>query len=71
MNAEAQIIKRNGKPEYAVLPIAAYNRLLTLAEDMEDLVAADQAVNELRNGRDEWVPADMADALLNEADKHG
>ena len=64
MNAQVQIIERNGEPEYAVLPIDAYHRLLVLAEDREDMAAADQAVEELRSGQDELVPADVADALL-------
>ena len=64
MNTHVQIIERNGEPEYAVVPIDAYHRLLMLAEDREDLIAADQAIKELRSGQDELVPADVADALL-------
>lgn len=34
-----QIIKKSGKPEYAVLPYKEYERLLQLAEDAEDVSA--------------------------------
>ena len=34
-----QIIKKSGKPEYAVLPYKEYEKLLQLAEDAEDIRA--------------------------------
>ena len=34
-----QIIKKSGKPEYAVLPYKEYEKLLRLAEDAEDISA--------------------------------
>ncbi|SEL64706.1 type II toxin-antitoxin system Phd/YefM family antitoxin [Ectothiorhodospira marina] len=55
MSFQAQIIERDGKPEYAVVPIDQYRRLLALAEDMEDVRAADEAMRELEEGRDEGV----------------
>ena len=64
MNEQAPIIERGGKPEYAVLPIDEYRRLLDLAEDHEDIAASDRAVEELRSDQDELIPADVADALL-------
>ncbi len=44
MNIEVQIIKRDGQPEYAVLPFAEFERLRILAEDMEDIRAFDTAM---------------------------
>ena len=35
---------------------------------MEDLIAADQAVKELQSSQDELIPADVADAILNNPD---
>lgn len=64
MNAQVQIIERDGEPEYAVVPIALYRRLLALAEDAEDIAAADRAMGELARGEDEIVPGDIAHRLL-------
>ncbi|MBU0501570.1 MAG: helix-turn-helix transcriptional regulator [Gammaproteobacteria bacterium] len=65
MNTQAQIIERDGKPEYAVLPYDFYRHLLELAEDAEDIAAADAAKRELMAGDDELIPAEVADALVD------
>ncbi|ANB02141.1 helix-turn-helix domain-containing protein [Ectothiorhodospira sp. BSL-9] len=65
MSFQAQIIERDGKPEYAVVPIDQYRRLLALAEGMEDVRAADEAMRELEEGRDELVPAEIVSRLVN------
>ncbi|MEA3291406.1 MAG: helix-turn-helix domain-containing protein [Pseudomonadota bacterium] len=65
MNAQVQIIEKNGKPEYAVMPIEQYFRLLELAEEMEDIQAYDAAMAELKAGGDELIPADVANRLLS------
>jgi len=65
MNAQVQIIERDGQPEYAVVPIETYRRLLALAEDMEDIRAYDRAMAEIDRGEDEVLPAEVADRLLS------
>jgi len=65
MNAQVQIIERDGQPEYAVVPIETYRRLLALAEDMEDIQAYDRAMAEIACGEDEVLPAEVAERLLN------
>lgn len=65
MSAQVQIIERDGQPEYAVVPIETYHRLLALAEDMEDIRAYDQAMAEIDRGEDEIVPANLAERLLS------
>lgn len=65
MNAQVQIIERDGQPEYAVVPIETYRRLLALAEDMEDIRAYDRAMAEIDRGEDEVLPADVAERLLS------
>ncbi len=64
MNAQVQIIERDGKPEYAVVPFDLYERLLSLAEDAQDIAAADAAMAELARGEDEIIPGDIAHRLL-------
>jgi DNA-binding XRE family transcriptional regulator len=67
MNAQVQIIERDGQPEYAVVPIETYLRLLALAEDMEDIRAYDRAMAEVSRGEDEILPAEVAERFLNGA----
>lgn len=60
----AQIIEREGKPEYAVLPFEEYLQLLELAEGAQDLADARQAERALARGEDEAIPADVARRLI-------
>lgn len=65
----AQIIEREGKPEYAVLPYDDYLKLLALAEDAQDAADAKGAMRELASGEDEVIPAEIANRLLSN-DEH-
>jgi DNA-binding XRE family transcriptional regulator len=60
----AQIIQKDGKAEFAVVPIEEYNRLLSMAEDFDDLVAYDKAIAELESGEDEAIPAEIVARLV-------
>ena len=59
----AQIIEKNGKPEFAVVPIEEYNLLLEKAEELDELTAYDKAMHELELGQDELIPAEIAKRL--------
>ena len=61
----AQIIEKNGKAEFAVLPIEEYKLLLEKAEMLDDLTAFDQSMHELEVGHDECVPAEVAKRLID------
>ena len=65
MNTIVQYLEKNGKPEYAVIPVDAYRQLLEQAEDAEDIRAADKAMREIENGEDEIIPGSVVDALIN------
>ena len=65
MNSQIQIIEKDGKPEYAVVPFKDYQRLLELAEDAEDIAAADAAKAELDRGEDELIPSEIARRLID------
>lgn len=60
----AQIIEKNGKAEFAVVPIDEYYLLLEKAEELDDVTAFDKAVHELETGQDELIPADIAERLV-------
>ena len=64
MTNQVEVIKKDGQPTHAVVPIDMYRRLLALAEDAEDIRAANDALDELTAGRDELVPAEVAHRLL-------
>jgi len=66
MNANIQIIGKNGSEEYAVVPIDEWRRVCALAEDAEDIRAADTAVRELAAGYDEVVPVEVVRKLIGE-----
>ncbi len=55
----AQIIEKEGVPEYAVVPYKEYLQLLALAEDTEDIRQAEAAKNS------EDIPASVVNALLD------
>lgn len=65
MSANVQIIERDGRAEYAVVPIEEWRRVSALAEDAEDIRVADAAVRELAEGYDETVPLEVVRDLLN------
>lgn len=59
-----QTINRHGKPEYVVLPWADYQALLEAAEDAIDGALLDAFRKKLASGKEETIPAAVADALL-------
>jgi DNA-binding XRE family transcriptional regulator len=60
----AQFIVNNGKPAFAVIPIAEYERLLTLAEDRIDIKAARRVAARIASGDEETLPAEFVAALI-------
>lgn len=59
-----QVILKEGKPEYAVVPYEVYEQLVADAEMLEDIGDYDAAVRAIDKG-EELVPADVAYALLD------
>lgn len=65
MKENIQLIERNGKPEWAVLPYDEYLKLLEQAEMLEDIRDYDIAKAELENDEDELIPSEVVEALLD------
>jgi ribosome-binding protein aMBF1 (putative translation factor) len=61
-----QVIEKDGKPEWAVLPYAEYERLVEEAEMLQDVRAYDEAKNALAAG-EELVPSEVTYAILDGA----
>ena len=64
MNEEnVQIILKDGRPEYLVVPIEDYRRMIASLEDISDMKAIDRALEEHRNG--ESIPGEIVDAIID------
>jgi DNA-binding XRE family transcriptional regulator len=61
MNTKVQIIERDGKPEYAVVPFEEFDRLRRLAEAMEDVRDFDAALAD----EGESVPHEVMQRLVH------
>ncbi len=59
-----QVIEKNGKPEWAVLPFEDYERLVAAAEMLEDIRDYDEAKQRLAAG-EEVVPSEVVNAILD------
>jgi DNA-binding XRE family transcriptional regulator len=57
-----QIIEREGKPEYAVIPIAEWRRIETLLEELEDIRDLDAA---LAKPDRRMIPFEVTSAILD------
>ena len=65
MKEEIQIIERNGKPEWAVLPYEEYLRLIEQAELLEDIHDFDEISAAIERGEEEFIPAEVIHAILD------
>ena len=57
----AQIIEKDGKPEFAVIPYGEYEQLMAFAEDKADI--AD--IIAFRESKEETFPEAIVDAILD------
>ena len=60
-----QIIQKDGKPEWAVLPYEEYKRLLADVEMLHDIRAYDKVKQALAVGEEELIPDYMVGKLLD------
>ena len=65
MREEVQIIERNGKPEWAVLPYEEYLKLIEQAELLEDIRDFDEIIAAIERGEEELIPAEVVNAILD------
>ncbi len=59
-----QILEKNGKPAFAVLPYDEYKALLEVAEDADDVAVLARFAERYAKGEEETVPAEVVDRLL-------
>jgi DNA-binding XRE family transcriptional regulator len=59
-----QVIEKDGKPEWAVIPYEAYQRLLADSEMLEDIHDYDDAKQAVADGED-LVPSEVTFAIID------
>ena len=62
---DIQIIEREGKPEWAVLPYEEYLELLEQAELLEDIRDFERINAAIERGDEELIPSEVVDALID------
>lgn len=65
MKEEIQIIERDGKPEWAILPYEDYLHLIEQAELLEDIRDFDSISAAIERGDEELIPAKVVNAILD------
>lgn len=60
-----QVIERNGKPEWAIVPYETYVRLVEQSETLQDIRDYDSAKVALERGEEELIPSEVVYALLD------
>jgi len=60
-----QVIKRNGNPEWAVIPYIDYLRLLEEAEMLQDVRDYDAMKDALTSDGEELIPSELMYAILD------
>ncbi len=59
-----QVIEREGRPEWAILPYEEFLQLLEQAEMLQDISDYDQIIKAVAEGKEETIPAELAYALI-------
>jgi DNA-binding XRE family transcriptional regulator len=65
MKEDIQIIERDGKPEWAVLPYEEYLELIEQTELLEDIRDFDRISAAIESGKEELIPSEVVYAILD------
>ena len=60
-----QVIERDGKPEWAIVPYETYLQLVEEAEMLQDIRDYDAAKVAVERGEEELIPAEVTYAILD------
>ena len=60
-----QIIEKNGKPEWAVIPFSEYEKLQEALEDAEDIKDIEKNVKAIQDGTEIAIPGEVTFAILD------
>jgi len=59
-----QIIEKNGKPEWAVIPYDEYVKIQELIEDIEDKRDIEEYVKLIQRGEEQTIPSEVTFTIL-------
>ena len=62
--SDPQFISTPVGDRMAILPLEEYRLLLRSAEELSDIRAYDQSIEQLASGQDEMIPSEFADRIL-------
>ena len=65
MKDKVQLIERNGKPEWAVLPYEEYLHLVEQAEMLDEIRDYDKTKAAIERGEEELIPSEVVFAILD------
>ena len=60
-----QIIEKNGKPEWAVIPFSEYEKLQEALEDAEDIKDIETNLKAIQDGTEIAIPSEVTFAILD------
>ena len=60
-----QIIEKNGKPEWAVIPYNEYKKLQEALEDAEDIKEIDENLKAIHEGKESTIPGEVTFSILD------
>ncbi len=60
-----QIIEKNGKPEWAVIPFSEYEKLREALEDAEDIKDIETNLKAIQDGAEIAIPGEVTFAILD------
>lgn len=60
-----QIIEKNGKPEWAVIPFSEYEKIQEMLEDAEDIQDMERNFKAIGEGKEITVPGEITFAILD------
>lgn len=60
-----QIIEKNGKPEWAVIPFSEYEKLQEALEDAEDIKDIETNLKAIQDGTEIAIPGEITFAILD------
>jgi predicted transcriptional regulator len=59
-----QIIEKNGKPEWAIIPFKEYQKLQEALEDAEDIRDIERTLKAIQEGKEITIPGEITFAIL-------
>ncbi|MFZ5759543.1 MAG: type II toxin-antitoxin system prevent-host-death family antitoxin [Thermodesulfobacteriota bacterium] len=60
-----QIIEKNGKPEWAVIPYSEYKKLQEALEDAEDIKDIEENLKAIQEGKENTIPGEVTFSIID------